>query len=108
MAAGFAALGVIGALVFIYQVLSLVDSDDDIEGLYVTPILFGVGGWILGFSLAVLFAPKSYLQSPAARKWLGVVGTNSISTARAVCAVVASLAMIFFGGLIWALIVKRF
>jgi hypothetical protein len=53
--------------------------------LLLAPFLFAAGGLLLGVALACLFAPRRFLESPVGRKWMGLIGTESIFVARLVC-----------------------
>ncbi|QDU95942.1 hypothetical protein Pla8534_37610 [Lignipirellula cremea] len=104
----FAVFGVMGALITIGIQYSSVDSFSDAKALFLSPFTFGAAGWFLGFSFAFLCAPTSYLQSPSGQKWMELVGTNSISGARVVCAVLTMITVGFFGVLVWATITGQF
>ena len=55
-------------------------------------IIFPFGGYLLGMALAVLLAPKSYLLSSDGKKWMDMVGTKTVGSAR-----VVSLIFVLFG-----------
>jgi len=48
-------------------------------------LAFGAYGFLLGMAVMCLFAPKEFLAGPVGRKWLNVVGTHNMRTARIVC-----------------------
>lgn len=102
VALGFGAIAAIGGIVTLIAQASSSDSLQDMKALLFAPFTFGIAGWCLGFSLALLFAPRVYLQGDDGKKWLAVVGTESIPVARMACALFVVFALVFFGVLIWA------
>jgi hypothetical protein len=58
---------------------------------YLSPLLFGAAGIILGAAAACLVAPREFLLGPIGRRWMAFIGAKSTASARFVCAVVALL-----------------
>ena len=98
----FAALGVLAGIVVLVLLYSNIETGEDVKVAFMSPVLLGGAGYILGMSLAFLFAPTAFITSESGKKWMDMVGTKSIGAARAVCAAVALVAAGLFGVLVWA------
>jgi uncharacterized protein YacL len=61
-------------------------KENGIKALILFPIVFGVIGVIIGSAVACLVAPQAFLTGPVGQKWMKLIGTNSVTTARVVCA----------------------
>jgi hypothetical protein len=82
------ALAVIGGIVGIAISLAMigqVQNGKEVRGLFVVPGMFAVGGFMFGMALMCLFAPREFLDGPAGRKWMALIGTQNITAARIVC-----------------------
>ena len=55
-------------------------------------------------ALTFLFAPVSFLLGPKGKKWLDLVGTKTVVSARVVCIIFTMVAIGIFSILIWAAI----
>jgi hypothetical protein len=53
------------------------------------PPAFGVAGFAFGVALACMVAPRSFLEGPAGRPWMRLIGTRSVALARVVCLLLA-------------------
>ncbi len=105
---GFAALGLIAGIGVLVLLFSDPETRKDVKTALLSPLLLGGAGYILGMSLAFLFAPTSFITGESGKKWMEMVGTKSVGSARAVCATVALLAAGFFGVLAWAAATNNF
>ena len=106
----FAVLGAIvgtGITIYIFM-YQQEQAEDDTKAALLMPLFLGVAGYLLGMSLAFLFAPSSFLLSPAGKKWLDMVGTKTTGSARVICVIVALLAIGLFTLLIWAALSGNF
>ena len=82
------ALAVIGGIVGIaisLLMIGQVQNGREVRGLFVVPGMFAVGGFMFGMALMCLFAPREFLNGPAGRKWMALIGTQNITAARIVC-----------------------
>lgn len=98
----FAALGVVAGIAVLVFLFSNIESRKDIKLGLMSPLLLGGAGYILGMSIAFLFAPTSFITGTSGKKWMDMVGTKSVGAARAVCAAVSLLAAGLFAVLVWA------
>ena len=64
--------------------------------LLLSPLIFGAMAYMVGLAFAFLFAPTAYLESESGQKWLSMVGTKTITSARVVCGILAGLALWLF------------
>lgn len=85
-----------------------IESFEQTKALVCAPFTFAAAGWFLGFSIAFLLAPTTYLRSEDGKKWLDRVGTESTLVARLACGVFALISVFFFGFLIWATVTENF
>lgn len=72
----------------------LLESKKEGEGLktlFVGPPVFGVIGILEGVALSCAFAPREFPAGPLGKKWMTLIGTQSVAVARIVCAVLASV-----------------
>jgi hypothetical protein len=60
-------------------------SARETQMVLVTPLIFTIGGIAGGLALALLLAPSEFFDGSAGEKWLKLVGTRNIGTARLVC-----------------------
>lgn len=107
-AIGVAGLGAVYGAVMLMMEFPEIESFDQAKALVCAPFTFAAAGWFLGFSVAFLFAPTSYLQSDDGKKWLDRVGTESTLVARLACGVFALFSTFFFGFLVWATVTDNF
>lgn len=77
------------------------------DSLY-TLVLLPCGGYLLGMAVAVLFAPSSFLSSESGRRWLEMVGTKQIWTARVVAAIFTLFGLAFLTFLLLATLTNNF
>lgn len=66
------------------------------NALLLAPGIFGSLAYSVGIAFAFLFAPTDYLESESGQKWLKLVGTKTIPSARVVCGILATLALGLF------------
>ena len=64
--------------------------------LVLAPFIFGTLGYMAGVAFSFLFAPTKYLESESGRKWMKLVGTETIPSARVVCGILAALVVGLF------------
>jgi hypothetical protein len=69
--------------------------------LILAPRLFAAIGLIFGVAVACLFAPRAFLAGPVGRRWMELIGTQSVFVARLVCAIFTLLMMGIVGLMIW-------
>jgi hypothetical protein len=66
------------------------------------PLIFFAMGAVFRSATACTFAPSRFLQGPAGRKWMKLIGTESIVTARVVCSIFTLIFLSFLGLMAWA------
>lgn len=102
-----AVLGVVGAGLGIAMLAYDGEIPErDRNKLLIAPLMFAAIGVVFGTALACLFAPRAFLEGPVGRKWLDLIGTDSIATARIVCLLFTLLlaAVVgFFGWMAWTI-----
>lgn len=98
----FATIGAIAGVGVLIMLFLAPEGLEDMKAALMSPLLLGGAGYVLGMSLAFLFAPTAFIESPSGTEWMDMVGTKSVMAARIVCATVATFASAFFGVLIWA------
>ena len=83
-------------------------KDKGIKPLILFPIVFGIVGIIVGSAVACLVAPQAFLTGPVGQKWMKLIGTNSVMTARVICAAVI-IAIVGFapGMMMYAAFLKK-
>jgi hypothetical protein len=59
------------------------------KGVLAAPFMLGAVGLLFGACVACLFAPRAFLTGPVGRKWMKLIGTESVAGARFVCALFA-------------------
>jgi hypothetical protein len=104
----FAVVGAIAGIGVLVLMFSDAETRKDVKAALISPFVLGGAGYVLGMSLAFLFAPSSFIVSESGKKWMDKVGTKSVATARIVCATVAIIASAFFGIMIWAALTGTF
>jgi hypothetical protein len=57
--------------------------------IYLSPLLFGAAGLLLGAAAGCAFAPRAFLNGPIGRRWIRLAGVRSTAGARVVFATVA-------------------
>lgn len=67
-----------------------------------------VGGYMLGMTMSILFAPASYLESEAGQKWMKQVGTKTIGSMRVIAGIFSVLGLAFMIVLALCLITDDF
>jgi hypothetical protein len=86
-----AMFGVVGVLLGIPVVAELYretggnPNEHEVLGLIAAPMGTGVAGACFGVAMACLFAPRTFLEGPMGKKWMKLIGTKSVSSARLVC-----------------------
>lgn len=71
------------------------------------PLIFAASGILWGVALACLFAPRSFLLSPAGAKWMRLIGAKTSFQARFVAAIFTVFATAFFGAMIVGALYNR-
>ena len=59
-------------------------------------------GGLRGVSVCCAFAPRRFLEGPEGTKWMELIGTKNVLTARFVCGALAAIIGAMCGFLIWA------
>ncbi|MEL7499657.1 MAG: hypothetical protein AAFN77_18785 [Planctomycetota bacterium] len=72
--------------------------------LYFAPFIFGALSYMAGMAFSFLFAPTNYLESDSGQKWLKMVGTKTILSARIACGIMAALVVGLFAAIAIAFI----
>jgi hypothetical protein len=95
--------GVVLAVVFTFVIFALRPEGQPFPPKYLlAPAIFFMFGVISGVSVSCTFAPSSFLNGPAGRKWMKLIGTESVVVARLVCGCFTILFLGFIGVMIWA------
>ena len=81
----FAVIGLIVGLLSSAVMVGEVKSGKDIRGLFLVPVMYGAGGFMLGMSLMCATASRTFLTGPIGRPWMRLIGTESVLMARIVC-----------------------
>jgi hypothetical protein len=92
----FAVLGMaLGIVVAIAARAEAAPTGRTARGVWLAPLAGLMGGFFLGVSVACLFAPRAFLTGPVGKKWMKLIGTRSVVTARVACLlfVLASVAV---------------
>lgn len=80
--------GAFSAIASVVLMIILQETANEIGTIVLMPIVFGVAGCIFGTAWACLWAPREFLAGPVGQKWMKLIGTDSVTVARAVCAMV--------------------
>ena len=67
-----------------------------------SPVVLFMMGAVLGTATACTFAPGRFLKGTAGRKWMRLIGTESVAVARLVCLFFMLLFLGFVGLMAWA------
>jgi hypothetical protein len=96
--------GLIGFVIGVAFIIALPNHKHEAKdfGKYLlAPLIFLVEGLIFGVSLACSFAPTSFLKGPVGRKWMQLIGAESVLVARIVCLIITTLFLSFFAVVAW-------
>ena len=77
------------------------DSAKGLRGVIGAPILLAALGSALGIATLCLVAPASYLKSRQGRRWMNVVGTETVIGGRIVCLIVLTFLTTLLVGAMW-------
>ena len=69
--------------------------------LLLAPVLFFVMGCFAGVSFTCTLAPRAFFQGSGGRRWMQLIGTESIPGARLVCGCLSMVFFAFFAMLAW-------
>ena len=98
-----ALLGVIGAGLGVAMIANIDRAPGrDRTRILLAPLVFAAMGTIFGAAVACLFAPRGFLAGPVGRKWMQLIGTESVAAARVVCFLFMLLFAAILGVLAWA------
>jgi hypothetical protein len=73
-------------------------ADKDVKGILLAPLMFAAAGVLFGVAMACLFAPTEFLMGPVGRKWMKLIGTESVRGARLTCLIFGLVVMAPFVG----------
>jgi hypothetical protein len=85
VATWFAVVGVGLGLLTSYAFARDAESGSDFRVIVLSPILFGVGGFVFGMAVTCLFTPTAFLTGPIGQPWMRLVGTRNVLVARIAC-----------------------
>jgi hypothetical protein len=100
-----AAGGVVGAafsLIGLCLLVSLAGEEEFRPKYLLRPVVFFMMGAVFGTATACTFAPGRFLRGAAGRKWMRLIGTESVAVARMVCVCFMMLFLGFVGMMAWA------
>lgn len=103
-----ATLGAILGICILVFLFNNVETRKEMKAAFAAPLLLGGTGYLFGMATAFMFASSSFLLGSSGKKWMEMVGTKTVGSARVVCAVFSLLAIGLFSVLVWAALTGNF
>lgn len=85
VAACFAAVGLLLGVVLSIVIATTEEAGHATGQLILSPVIFGVAGFVFGTAVMCFFAPEEFLTGPAGAPWMKLIGTESVAVARIAC-----------------------